>query len=113
MFEILMEHITKLPNSDSSLQEHQHFEMFVWQSYVSDTKHPFQERIVVQKCSLPTPVRLLPPAPVQPPLCRLGRRRLYTCPDCHAADHAVAHILSCPTHPTDLAWGEVWASPSW
>ena len=28
-----------------------------------------------------------------------------TCPDCHAADHMVAHLFSCPTHPTDLAPG--------
>ena len=27
------------------------------------------------------------------------------CPDCHAADHMVARIFSCPRHPTNVAWG--------
>ena len=27
-----------------------------------------------------------------------------TCPDCHATDHTVVHIFSCPTYPTEDMW---------
>ena len=31
-----------------------------------------------------------------------------TCPDCYAADHT--HHFSCPTHPTELALGDIWVA---
>ena len=34
-----------------------------------------------------------------------------TCPDCHATDLTVTYLFSCPTHPTDLAPGDVWTAP--
>ena len=33
-----------------------------------------------------------------------------TCPDYYVADHMVAHLFSCPTHPTDLAPGDMCSS---
>ena len=35
-----------------------------------------------------------------------------TCPECHSADHTVAHLFRFPTHPTDLAPEEMWVHPS-
>ena len=34
-----------------------------------------------------------------------------TCPDCRSTDHTVSHLLSCLTHPTDLATGDLWTAP--
>ena len=34
-----------------------------------------------------------------------------TCPDCHSTKHMVAHLFSCPSHPTDLAPGDMWVAP--
>ena len=34
-----------------------------------------------------------------------------TCPDCHVVDQTVANLSSCPTNPTDLPLGYVWATP--
>ena len=31
--------------------------------------------------------------------------------DCHAVDHTVAHFFSSLAHPTDLALGDMWATP--
>ena len=33
-----------------------------------------------------------------------------TFPDCRSTDHTVAHLLSCPTHRTDLAPGNMWTA---
>ena len=34
-----------------------------------------------------------------------------TCPGCHSADHTVALLFSCPTHPTNLAPRNMWVAP--
>ena len=34
-----------------------------------------------------------------------------TCPDCRSTYHTVAHLFSCPTHPTDPAPGDMWTAP--
>ena len=34
-----------------------------------------------------------------------------TCPDCRTTNHTVAHLFSCPSHPTDLAPGDMWVTP--
>lgn len=31
---------------------------------------------------------------------RIGASTFSTCPDCGVADHTVAHLFSCPSHPT-------------
>ena len=41
----------------------------------------------------------------------VGRADDPTCPDCCSTDNTVAHLFSCPTHPTDLAPGDMWTAP--
>ena len=38
----------------------------------------------------------------------VGKADDSACPNCRSTDHTVAHLFSCPTHPTDLAPGDMW-----
>ena len=62
---------------------------------------------IIRKRPFPALFHPLFKAPVLPPLHGLDP----TCPDCLSRDDTVAHLFSCPTHPTALAPVDMWVAP--